>query len=307
LNPAQLVWPLFLSEQASGHQPISSMPGVFQWSLEDSFSAIEQALAKGVQHYILFGVVPPAKKDSKGSEAWNDDSLVVRALGAYRKRFGKAVTLWADACFCEYTDHGHCGEFKESHGSFVRQQEATVLNLQKAGVIYAQAGADVIAPSGMLDGMIQSLREALDRAHFSDRLLCSYAVKYASSFYGPFRDAADNAPRAGTDRKAYQMDPRNRREAWREAMLDVEQGADLLMVKPGLPYLDVISDLSAKTTLPVGAYQVSGEYAMVEAAAARGWVDRQAVILESLTSLRRAGAQFILTYWASEVAGWLRS
>jgi porphobilinogen synthase len=303
----QLVWPVFLNDSTTGQRPVASMPGVFQWSLEASYRAVDEALKAGVSNVILFGVPPPSKKDAVGSEGWNAQGIIPRAVFEYKKRFGAALTVWADTCFCEYTDHGHCGVFGSKNDEWVRQQAKTLENLQKAALVYAQAGTDVIAPSGMIDGMIRSLRQSLDQNGFEDRILCSYAVKYASAFYGPFRDAAENAPSAGTDRKAYQMDPRNRREAWREASLDCEQGADLIMVKPGLPYLDVLADVAARCPVPVGAYQVSGEYSMVEAAAAQGWVDRRSVILETLTSLRRAGAQFILTYWAKEAAEWLKT
>jgi porphobilinogen synthase len=297
-----LVLPVFLNDQKKGSKDIGSMPGVSQWSVQASLKFVEEAAKNGLGSLIVFGVVEGAHKDGKGSAAWDPKGPVCQALELYKKHFPE-LTLIADLCFCEYTDHGHCGTFKKSKsGAFVRDHRDTISSLKKAAIAYAESGADIIAPSGMIDGQISAIREALDAKDFERTAICSYAVKYASSFYGPFREAAENAPLKGTDRKSYQMDPANSLEALREARLDVEQGADMLLVKPGLPYLDVLSDVASSFDVPVGAYQVSGEYSLIKAAGEKGYVNEEAVFWESLISLRRAGARFILSYWALEAA-----
>jgi porphobilinogen synthase len=273
------------------------MPGVFQLSSEHVTTAAMRAWEAGVPGVILFGI--PDKKDPEGSAAWNADGIVQRTIRALKDKQPE-ICVMADLCFCEYTDHGHCGVIVDGDVA----NDETLENLGKQAVSLAAAGADVIAPSGMMDGMVIAIREALDEEGYDQVPILSYAVKFASGFYGPFRDAAESTPAFG-DRRTYQMDPANGREAIREAQLDVSEGADMLMVKPALAYLDVISEVRETFELPVAAYNVSGEMAMVEAAAKNGWIDRKRVILETLTSIRRAGADMILTYWATEVAGWL--
>ena len=294
LAPAQLIQPLFVCPGEGVRREISSMPGQYNLSVD---CLVEEALGAhraGVGGVILFGL--PESKDATGTGAHAEDGIVQRAFRAL-KREAPDLLLVADTCLCEYTDHGHCGPLVDGHVD----NDATLEILGRTAVSQAAAGADVIAPSGMIDGMVGAIREALDGAGFAHVPVLSYAVKYASAFYGPFREAADSAPQSG-DRKGYQMDPANVREGLREAELDVRQGADLLMVKPALPYLDVIRAVRERFDLPVAAYHVSGEYAMIKAAAARGWIDEQRVVDESLTAIARAGADIILTYYATEVA-----
>ncbi len=300
LRSQDLVLPLFLNHTKS--RDISSMPGVRQWSVEDSLKFVTEARELGVKSFILFGIVDSADKSPGGEKAWDEKGPVAEALRKYRKELGD-VNLFADACYCEYTSHGHCGPMHVE--SQLREREATLAGLEKMALCYANAGANIIAPSGMVDSMIAKMRLALDKDNKNHISLCSYAVKYASSFYGPFREAAENAPQFG-DRKTYQMDVANRKEALREARLDVDQGADMLLVKPGIPCLDILREVTNESPIPVGVYHVSGEYSMVKAAAAQGWVDEQKVFMESLLSFKRAGAQFILTYWAVEAAKLLR-
>jgi porphobilinogen synthase len=278
------------------------MPGVFQQSVDRIVETSREALAEGVRTVLLFGL--PESKDAEGSSAWSPDGIVQRALRALDAEVPGLVKI-VDVCFCEYTDHGHCGVL---HGHEV-DNDATLENLCKQSVSLAEAGADVIAPSDMMDGRVGAIRKALDGAGFAAMPILSYAVKFASGFYGPFREAAESAPSFG-DRRAYQMDPANGREALREAELDVEEGADMLMVKPAVPYLDILAALRRRFDLPLAAYHVSGEYAMLKAAAERGWIDYDRVMMESLLAIRRAGADLIFTYAAREAArllaaGWV--
>jgi porphobilinogen synthase len=295
LDVLDLVLPLFVEEGISQARPIESMPGHAQHSLDSLLAEVESALALGLRSVILFGL--PAAKDAQGSQAWADAGIVQRALRRLREAFGPDLTLIADLCLCEYTDHGHCGVLD---GDRV-DNDRTLEVYRRIASSQAQAGADVIAPSGMMDGQVGAIRAALDEAGFTDRAILAYAVKYASAFYGPFREAAGSAPRFG-DRRAYQMDPGNAREAVREARLDVAEGADMVMVKPAIAYLDVIQRVAGSVDVPVAAYNVSGEFAMVKAAAARGWIDERRTVREILLGIRRAGAQTILTYHAKEAA-----
>jgi porphobilinogen synthase len=294
LVPAQLVQPLFVCPGEGVRREISSMPGQYNLSIDMAVEASVRAHRAGVGGVMLFGL--PESKDAVGTSALVEDGIVQRAFRAI-KGAAPDLLLLADTCLCEYTDHGHCGPLVDGHVD----NDATLEILGRTAVSQAAAGADVIAPSGMMDGMVAAIREALDAAGFSHVPVMSYAVKYASAFYGPFREAADSTPQSG-DRKGYQMDPANAREGLREAELDVRQGADMLMVKPAMPYLDVIRAVRERFDLPVAAYHVSGEYAMIKAAAARGWIDEWRVVDESLTAISRAGASVILTYYATEVA-----
>lgn len=297
LSPYDLVQPLFVIPGQGEKRPVASMPGVSQLSVDGAVEASGAAFEAGVPAVILFGI--PERKDAEGSPSWNAEGIVQRAARAIKESLPELCVI-ADVCFCEYTDHGHCGVLRDREVD----NDETLENLSKQVVALADAGCDVMAPSGMMDGMVEAIREGLDEAGHEHIPILSYAVKYASAYYGPFRDAADSAPQFG-DRRGYQMDPANAREAIREAQLDVAEGADMLMVKPALAYLDLIRDLREEFDLPLAAYNVSGEYAMVEAAAANGWLDRRRVVLETLTSIKRAGADMILTYWATEAARWL--
>jgi porphobilinogen synthase len=290
-----LIYPLFVSDAIDEPRPIEAMPGHHQHTIDSLTREVEAAITVGVRSFVLFGI--PAHKDAKGSQAWDDGGIVQRSLRQLRDAFGADALLIADLCLCEYTDHGHCGVLE---GETVANDQTLEL-YQRIAVSQAAAGADVIGPSGMMDGQVGVIRSALDREGFSDRAILAYAAKYASAFYGPFREAAGSAPRFG-DRRGYQMDPANAREAVREARLDVEEGADIVMVKPALAYLDVIRAVADSTEVPVAAYNVSGEYAMVKAAAANGWIDERRVVREILLGIRRAGAQMILTYHAKQVA-----
>jgi porphobilinogen synthase len=292
---ADLIYPLFVRDAIDEPQAIEAMPGHSQHTLDSLTREVEAALKVGVQSFVLFGI--PAEKDPQGSQAWAEDGIVQRALRQLRDAFGPDALLIADLCLCEYTDHGHCGVLE---GETVANDRTLEL-YQRIAVAQAAAGADVIAPSGMMDGQVGAIRTVLDREGYGDRAILAYAAKYASAFYGPFREAAGSAPRLG-DRRGYQMDPANAREAVREARLDVEEGADIVMVKPALAYLDVIRAVADSTDVPVAAYNVSGEYAMVKAAAANGWIDERRVLREILLGIRRAGAQMILTYHAKQVA-----
>ena len=293
--PQDLIYPLFVREAIDQARPIEAMPGQFQHTLESLTREVEAALRVGVGSFVLFGI--PARKDAQGSGAWADDGIVQRALHQLRNAFGADPLLIADLCLCEYTDHGHCGVLD---GEMVAN-DPTLEIYQRIAVSQAAAGADVIAPSGMMDGQVAAVRSALDHAGLTDRAILAYAAKYASAFYGPFREAARSAPQFG-DRRGYQMDSANVREAVREARLDVDEGADIVMVKPALAFLDVIRAVADATNVPVAAYNVSGEYSMVKAAAANGWIDERRVLREILLGIRRAGAQMILTYHAKEVA-----
>jgi porphobilinogen synthase len=300
LAPEQLVLPLFACPGEGVARAIGSMPGVYQHSVDRLVEAAAAAYAAGVRGVMLFGL--PEHKDAVGSAAWDDDGIVQQALRALGREVPGLVRI-ADLCFCEYTDHGHCGVLTPIAPGidFEVDNDATLVNLSRQAVSLAKAGADVIAPSDMMDGRIGAVRAALDAAGKAAVPILSYAVKFASGFYGPFREAAESAPAFG-DRRGYQMDPANGREAMREAALDVEEGADMLMVKPALPYLDVLAALRRRWDLPLAAYHVSGEYAMLKAAAERGWLDYDRVLMESLIAIRRAGADLIVTYGAVDAA-----
>lgn len=297
LSVDDLIYPLFVASGQTAKTPIASMPGQFQLSVEALVKEVEEAKRLGLPAVILFGL--PDKKDAVGSDSYDDHGIIQRAIRAVKETVS-GILVMTDVCFCEYTDHGHCGMIKDEYVD----NDATLELLAKQTVSHAQAGADVVAPSGMIDGMVGAMRHALDGAGFEKMPILSYAVKYASAFYGPFRDAVESAPQFG-DRRTHQMDPANVQEALREAQLDLEEGADMLMVKPALSYLDVINALAENFELPLAAYNVSGEYAMVKAAAQNGWIDEKAVTLEILTSIKRAGADLILTYHAKDAAGWL--
>jgi porphobilinogen synthase len=294
LSVDDLVLPLFACPGTGVANPVASMPGVFQQSVDRLVETCREAAGDGIGAVILFGL--PEWKDAEGSAAWADDGVVQRACRELKRALPDLVVV-VDVCFCEYTDHGHCGVLKEGEVD----NDATLANLARQSVSLAAAGADVIAPSDMMDGRVAAIREALDDKGFAATPILSYAAKFASGFYGPFREAAGSTPSFG-DRRAYQMDPANGREALREAALDVEEGADLLMVKPALPYLDVLAALRYEFDLPLAAYHVSGEYAMLKAAAERGWIDYDRTMMESLVAIRRAGADLVLTYCAREAA-----
>ena len=299
LDPAAFVLPLFVRDGEGVRDEIVSMPGVFQLSVDEAVREARAAADLGVGGVLLFGI--PAHKDAEGSGASDDGEAVQRAARAIKDE-APSLAVVTDVCLCEYTDHGHCG-FIGTHGGL--ELEASLPQHVAAAVSHARAGADLVAPSSMIDGVVGAIREGLDAAGFGHVGIFSYAVKYASAFYGPFRDAADSAPVFG-DRRSHQMDPANAREALREAALDVEQGADMLMVKPAVAYLDVVRQVrDAFPDRPLGAYHVSGEYAMLKAAAERGWIDERRAVLETLTSLRRAGADVLITYYAAEAARWL--
>jgi len=296
LAPGDLVLPLFVKEGIDSPQPVSSMPGVVQHTRESVRKAAHEAVEAGVGGLILFGI--PAVKDARGSGADDPAGIVQVALADLAGELGGSTVLMSDCCLDEYTDHGHCGLLRDD-GSV--DNDATLERYAAVAVAQARAGSAVIAPSGMMDGQVGAIRAALDGAGFADVAILAYSAKYASAFYGPFREAAECAPQFG-DRTGYQQDPANSDEALREVALDLAEGADAVMVKPAMAYLDVVRRVADAVDVPVAAYQVSGEYAMVEAAAAQGWVDRDRIILETLTGIRRAGADIVLTYWATEVA-----
>jgi porphobilinogen synthase len=306
LRADQLVLPLFVTElEPSGRQPIATMPGVERLSLPEAVAEAQAAAALGIAGVLLFGL--PAHKDEHGSGAWDEDGVVQLATRAIKQAVpassphGELLVI-TDVCLCEYTDHGHCGVVR-ADGTV--DNDASVELLARTAVSHARAGADIVAPSDMMDGRVRSIRDELDGEGFAETPILAYSAKFASAFYGPFRDAADSAPAFG-DRRSYQMDPANGREAVREALLDVQEGADMVMVKPALAYGDLIRSVKRATRLPVAAYNVSGEYAMVKAAAAAGYLDERATVLEILTSLRRAGADTVITYHAKDAATWLQ-
>jgi porphobilinogen synthase len=296
LDPAALVLPLFVKAGLDAPEAVGSMPGVAQHSVGSAVDLARRASAAGVGGVLLFGI--PAVKDALGSGGWDPQGPVPSATRAIREAVGDGLVVWADVCQCEYTDHGHCGPL-DDRGQVVNDE--AVAGYVRDALTYADAGVDVVAPSGMMDGQVAAIRSALDAAGRDPVAIVAYAAKYASSFYGPFRDAAESTMTGG-DRAGHQMDPGNRREAMRELALDVDEGADVLMVKPALPYLDVVTDARAAFDLPIAAYQVSGEYAMVHAAAERGWLDGDRAMRESVLSIRRAGADLVLTYAAVELA-----
>ncbi|AUJ26119.1 MULTISPECIES: porphobilinogen synthase [Virgibacillus] len=297
LHKTDLVYPMFIVEGEKVRKQVPSMPGVYQLSLDLLTEEIDELEELGIQAVILFGV--PNEKDEQGTGAFIDEGIVQQATRKIKTKVPSMLVI-ADTCLCEYTSHGHCGVIHDHDVD----NDASLELLAKTAVSQAKAGADIIAPSNMMDGFVAVIRQALDQAGFTQIPIMSYAVKYASSFYGPFRDAADSTPQFG-DRKTYQMDPANRLEALREAKSDVHEGADFLIVKPALSYLDIVREMKNNFDLPIVAYNVSGEYAMVKAAAQNGWIDEQALVMEKLLSMKRAGADLIITYFAKDVAKWL--
>jgi porphobilinogen synthase len=294
LTVDDLIYPLFIEEGTNIETEIVSMPGIKRFSLDRISKELDEVVSLDIPAVLLFGI--PSKKDEIGSETWNDDGIMQKAIRFIKKNYPSLYVI-TDVCFCEYTSHGHCGVIHDNDVD----NDATLPNLAKQVISHAKAGADMVAPSGMMDGMISTIREALDNTGFPNLPIMSYAVKYSSAFYGPFRDAADSAPTFG-DRRTYQMDSANRDEALREATYDDQEGADILMVKPALSYLDIIRDVKNNFDRPVACYNVSGEYAMVKAAAEKGWIDGDRVMMESLLSMKRAGADIIITYFAKDVA-----
>lgn len=298
LSPDALIYPLFVVPGRGVRHPVASMPGVSQLSVDEVVKDAKAAAAAGVPAVLLFAA--PAQKDSRASAALDPKGLAAQAIGAIKDACPDLL-VWADVCLCGATDHGHCGHVLEGG---VIDNDSSVETLAQVALNYARAGADAVAPSDMMDGRVRAMRQLLDREGHAMTPIVSYAAKYASAFYGPFREAAESAPAFG-DRRSYQMDPANAREALREVLLDVDEGADLVMVKPAGPYLDVIHRVREAVTVPVVAYQVSGEYSLIKAAAERGWIDERAAVMETLTGIQRAGADLIITYYAPEVTRWL--
>jgi porphobilinogen synthase len=299
LSPDQFVYPLFVCEGTGVRKAVSSMPGVFQLSVDEAVAEARAARADGVGAVLLFGL--PAAKDAEGSAAWDPQGPVPRAVRAMVAAIPD-LTVITDVCLCEYTEHGHCGVLE---GERILN-DPTVERLVRSALVHAEAGAHVVAPSDMMDGRVGAIREALDARGFEEVAILSYAVKYCSAFYGPFREAAESAPKFG-DRRSHQMDPANADEALREAAIDVDEGADMVMVKPAVPYLDIVSRVKRELRVPTAAYHVSGEYAMLKAAAANGWIDEPRAMMETLTAIRRAGADIIVTYYARDAARLLRT
>jgi porphobilinogen synthase len=297
LNINDFVYPLFVTDGKNIKKQIASMPGNFQFSIDHLLKEVKELTTLGIPAIILFGI--PAKKDSEGRDARSDNGIIQRAVRAV-KDTSPEIFVITDVCFCEYTDHGHCGAVINGN----LDNDKTLEMLCEQVLTHAKAGVDMVAPSGMIDGMVGAIREALDENNYTNIPIMSYAAKYASAFYGPFREAAESAPQFG-DRKSYQMDPANAREAIREVLLDVEEGADIIMVKPALAYLDIVRTVRDLIDLPVAAYNVSGEFSMIKAASRLGWIDEQKIVLEMLTSIKRAGADLILSYFSKDVARWL--
>jgi porphobilinogen synthase len=302
LQAADFIYPMFVAHGVDRREPIEAMPGVDRLSIAHAVAEAGEAYALGIGAVLLFGL--PAAKDEEGSGAWDDEGIVQLATRAIKEAHPELLVV-TDLCLCEYTSHGHCGVVREGPGGPVVDNDATLELLSRTAVSQARAGADIIAPSDMMDGRVGTIRSALDDEGLTETPILAYSAKFASAFYGPFRDAADSAPAFG-DRRGYQMDPANGDEAVREALLDVQEGADMLMVKPALPYLDVIRRVKDETSMPLAAYNVSGEYAMLKAAAAAGYLDERTAVLEALTSIRRAGADIIITYHAKDAAKWLQ-
>ncbi|MCX7746410.1 MAG: porphobilinogen synthase [Clostridia bacterium] len=294
-----LIYPLFIVEGKGVKREISSMPGVFQLSADNFLKELEEVQSLGIPGVLLFGV--PENKDKTGTGAYSHDGIIQTALKEAKKEFPNLLLI-ADVCLCEYTNHGHCGVVDD--GKILN--DISVNLIAKSALSYAEAGADVVAPSDMMDGRVGVIRKTLDKSGLTDKIIMSYSAKYASAFYGPFRDAAQSTPAFG-DRKSYQMDIANSREALREVELDIQEGADIVMVKPAMAYLDVIHEVSSRFDVPVAAYQVSGEYAMVKAAAGKGWIDEKSAVLEMTTAIKRAGAKIIITYFAKDLAKWLKT
>ncbi|MEG4944892.1 porphobilinogen synthase [Microcoleus sp. F4-D5] len=303
LTTSDLIYPLFAVPGEAFAKEVTSMPGVYQLSVDKIVEEAKEVYDLGIPAIILFGI--PADKDTDATGAWHDCGIVQKATEAVKKAVPDLIVM-VDTCLCEYTSHGHCGYLEVGDLSGRVLNDPTLELLKKTAVAQAKAGADIIAPSGMMDGFVGAIREGLDSAGFEDIPIMSYAAKYASAYYGPFRDAADSAPQFG-DRRTYQMDPGNGREALKEIALDIAEGADMLMVKPALAYMDIIWRVKEATNLPVAAYNVSGEYAMVKAAALNGWIDEERVVMETLTGFKRAGTDLILTYHAKDAARWLQS
>jgi porphobilinogen synthase len=303
LRAQDLVYPLFVREGSNIRKEVSSMPEVYQLSPDTVVDEVGKALDVGVHSFLLFGI--PSHKDATGSSALEENGIVPQAIRAIRKKHGDKPYLITDECFCEYTDHGHCGILNEKTGKLDLDGDATLPLLARQCVVHAQSGADMVAPSGMLDGMVGAIRKCLDGAGFSHMPIMSYSAKYASAYYGPFRDAAESPPKFG-DRTTYQMDGANSIEALREVSLDIAEGADIVMVKPAMAYMDIIRQIKDHFQVPVAAYCVSGEYAMIKAAAQKGWVDERRIVLETLLGMKRAGASILLTYHAIRVAAWLK-
>jgi porphobilinogen synthase len=302
LDAGDFILPLFVRPGRGVKREIASMPGHHQLSIDRLVEEVGEARELGIRAVILFGI--PETKDAVGSPAWDEHGIVAESIRAIKRQHADVLVV-SDECFCEYTDHGHCGVLSDRTGRLDVDNDATLENLARQCLAHARAGADLVAPSGMMDGMVQAIRRGLDTAGFEHLPILSYSAKYASAFYGPFRDAAESPPQFG-DRTSYQMDPANSDEALREVALDLAEGADVVMVKPALSYLDVIQRVKMRFGVPVAAYNVSGEFAMVKAAAQRGWIDERRIVLEILTSIKRAGADMILTYHAKEAARWLK-
>lgn len=301
LRPADLILPMFIADGIDAPREIESMPGVYQHTMESLIEAVHEAISVGIRCVDLFGVPLDSDKDATGAQAWNPEGILNRGVRALRQEFGDQVLIMADTCLDEFTDHGHCGILTtDRFGATIVDNDPTVELYQKMAVAQAEAGAHIVSPSGMMDGQILAIREALDAAGFQDVAIMAYSAKYASAFYGPFRDAVGSS--LPGDRRAYQQDPANFRESILEVDLDIEEGADFVMVKPAMPYLDVLAEVASTSSVPVAAYQVSGEYAMLHASAANGWLDLDRVMMESLISIKRAGADQILTYFAVEAA-----
>lgn len=297
LSVDDLIYPMFSAFGSGIRKEVSSMPGIYQQSIEHIVAEAREVYQLGVPAVILFGI--PERKDAVGSDAYAEHGIIQETIRAIKREVPQLAVI-TDVCLCEYTDHGHCGIIRDGDVD----NDATVALLAREALSHAQAGADMVAPSDMMDGRVAAIRAALDENGFSHIPVMSYAVKYASGYYGPFREAAESTPQFG-DRRSYQMDPANRLEALREAQADIDEGADIIMVKPGLPYLDIVRDLRNTCTLPLAVYNVSGEYSMIKAAAANGWIDEQRVVLETMLGFKRAGADLIITYHAKEVARWL--
>jgi len=299
LNVNDLISPLFVKEGIDKPEPIDSMPGQFRLPLKKVIDEVERVVSLGIPAIILFGI--PENKDDTASSASNSDGIIQNTIRTIKDEFKNDLVIIADLCLCQYTSHGHCGIV--SNGKILNDK--TLIELQKIAISYAKVGADIIAPSGMMDGQVQAIRKALDESKFYDTSILAYSAKFSSSFYGPFRDAADSAPSFG-DRRSYQMDYANSNEAMREVLLDIEEGTDIIMVKPALAYLDLIYQVKTTYGLPTAAYSVSGEYSMIKAASEKGWINESAIVLEIMTAIKRAGADMILTYYAKDIAKWLK-
>ncbi len=299
LSLQDLIYPIFVEEGENKKEEISSMPGQYRYSIDRLPELLEDCRELGIKALLLFGI--PNHKDEVGSEAYHSHGIVQKALQFIKENYGDQFLLLTDVCMCEYTSHGHCGILHEKEVD----NDTTLQFLSKIALSHAQAGADIVAPSDMMDGRVQAIRSTLDENGFSYIPIMAYSVKYASSFYGPFRDAADSSPSFG-DRKSYQMDFQNDKEFYQEVLSDMEEGADFIMVKPGMPYLDVLHAVKERISLPLVSYQVSGEYSMIKAAALQGWIDEKKIVLESMLAFKRAGADLIITYYALEIAAWLK-